>query len=171
MAPSSQTTMEATVSAPWMWEISKHSMRLGRSGSVNKSCSASSITLAGRLQHAEALIKTLLGILACQVDQGALFPAPGHAQLHFVLGTLAQQRLQCFAIGKVYWDINRARHILLVDIKLLQQGGEEDGRIKSLSQGLGPQFGSRPSRAATRAALPRKIHGDRRSCRRAYGRG
>ena len=37
--------MEATVSAPWMWEMSKHSMRRGSSGSVNKSCSASSITL------------------------------------------------------------------------------------------------------------------------------
>ena len=32
MRPSSQTTIEATVSAPWMCEMSKHSMRSGQLG-------------------------------------------------------------------------------------------------------------------------------------------
>ena len=39
--PSSQTTIEATVSAPWICEMSKHSMRRGSSGTPSASCNAS----------------------------------------------------------------------------------------------------------------------------------
>ena len=39
IAPSSQTTMEATVSAPWIWEMSKHSDGGGvRRGERRMSC-------------------------------------------------------------------------------------------------------------------------------------
>src|SRR5215467_13335347 len=37
--PSSQTTIEATVSLPWMVEMSKHSIRRGSVGSDNTTCS------------------------------------------------------------------------------------------------------------------------------------
>ena len=38
--------MEATVSAPWMCEMSKHSIRRGSSGSISASCRASWMALA-----------------------------------------------------------------------------------------------------------------------------
>ena len=41
-SPPVNTTIEATVSAPWMWEISKHSIRFGRRASDNR-CASSSI--------------------------------------------------------------------------------------------------------------------------------
>src|ERR1035441_3270580 len=40
MRPSSQTTMLATLSVPWMWEMSKHSMRAGGAGRFSASSSA-----------------------------------------------------------------------------------------------------------------------------------
>src|SRR5437016_2488407 len=40
--PSSQTTIDATVSLPWIVEISKHSMRRGNAGNASTCCSVSS---------------------------------------------------------------------------------------------------------------------------------
>ena len=100
--------------------------------------------LARRLQHAEALIETLLGILPREVDQGTLLSAAGHAQLHFVLCALAQQGRERSAIGKIDRYVDRARHVLLVDIELLQQGGEKEGSVKgfrSIATGSPPCSG------------------------------
>ncbi len=93
--------------------------------------------LARRLQHAEALIETLLGILARQVDQGTLLSAARHGYLHLVLGALAEQRRQRVAVGKIHRDVDRARHVLLVDIQLLQQGREKEGGVEGGSVAIG----------------------------------
>ena len=42
MRPSSQTTIDATVSLPWMVEMSKHSIRRGTDGSASTPRSVSS---------------------------------------------------------------------------------------------------------------------------------
>ena len=81
--------------------------------------------LARGLQHAEPLRVGLLRVLPGKIDQRPLFAALRNGQLDAVAGALAQQRGQRLAIVEVDRDQNRARHILLVDVKLLEQSRED----------------------------------------------
>ena len=103
--------MEATVSAPWMWEMSKHSMRVGGSARVSASCRASCDgVLGGGLEDAETLVVGLLGVLADEVDEGAFVAALGGGDFDFV----ASERFAEFrsarscAVGEVYGDVDAA---------------------------------------------------------------
>ena len=127
MAPSSQTTMEATVSEPWMWEMSKHSMRLGVFGEVEDVLEGVGDELFGGLEDAEALVVGLLGVLADEVDQGALVAALGGGELDPVMGALGEEIGEEGAIGKVDGDVDAAGDVGLVEVELLEEGGEEGG--------------------------------------------
>ena len=77
--------MEATVSAPWMCEMSKHSMRVGSSGSMSASWRERCDGVLGGDEDAEALVVGLLGVLADKVDETALVAALRGGELDAVL--------------------------------------------------------------------------------------
>ena len=123
--PSSQTTSEATVSAPWMWEMSKHSMRRGQLGEHQRLGQRLLNRLARGLEHAEALHVGLLGVLAGQIDQRALFAALRNGDLDAMAGALGEQCGECFAVVEVGGDEDGARNVVLVDVELLEEGGKD----------------------------------------------
>src|SRR5664280_125277 len=88
-----------------------------------------------RLHDAEALIIRLLGILAHQVDQRALVAALRYVNLYPPLLAFREHFLQRDAIFEVHRNIYRVRHILLVQVDLLQQRRKEFSRLEARSAG------------------------------------
>ena len=80
--------------------------------------------LAG-LQDAEALIVALLRVLPGEVDERAFFSALRDGDLDLVAGAFAEQSGERGAVGEVDREINGARNVMLVDVELLEQRGEE----------------------------------------------
>jgi hypothetical protein len=81
--------------------------------------------LARGLQHAEALNVRLLGVLAGQIDERAFFSALRDGDLDAMAGALGEQGGQGFAVVEVRRDEDGARDVALVDVELLEQGGED----------------------------------------------
>ena len=80
-----------------------------------------------------------------------------------------------FAVGEICGDKNGARDVVLIDVELLEQGGEEGSRVELGSRGSEPRSMSATSSEALSgsiapAGLPRRIRGGRRFCRRGRGR-
>ncbi len=67
----------------------------------------------------------LLGVLAGEIDEGALFAALGNGDFDAMAGALGEQRGEGFAIVEVDGDEDGARDVVLVDVELLEQGGED----------------------------------------------
>ena len=84
--------------------------------------------LARRLEHAEALRVGLLGVLAGEIDERALFAALRHGDLDAVAGAFGEQRGEGFAVVEVDRDENGARDVVLVDVELLERGRRRRGR-------------------------------------------
>ena len=93
--------------------------------------------LARRLQHAEALRVGLVGVLAGEIDEGFLVAALRHGDFDLVAGALGEERGEGFAVVEVGGDEDRARDVVLVDVELLEEGGEDgagvEGGLRSLS--------------------------------------
>ena len=117
--------MEATVSAPWMCEMSKHSMRRGSSSRVSASCRDFLDGLHAGLQHAEALVVGLLRVEADEVDERALLAALRGKDLDAAAGAFGQQIREDGAVREVDRHEYGARHVVLVQVELLQQGREK----------------------------------------------
>ncbi len=66
----------------------------------------------------------LLGVLGGEVDEGAFFAALGNGEFDAAPDTFAQKRGESFAVGEVDRNEDGARHVGLVDVELLEQGGE-----------------------------------------------
>ena len=80
------------------------------------------------MQHAEALVVTLLCILADQVDQRSLVAALRCKDLHPATALRAQQTSERGAVGELKGHIDGARHVGLVEVELLQKGRKEHAR-------------------------------------------
>ena len=148
--------------------------------------------LARGLEHAEALRVGLLGVLAGEIDEGALFAALRDGDFDAVAGALGEQRGEGFAVVEVDGDEDGARDVVLVDVELLEEGGEDCAGVECWGSGFLPSqvpvetrrqsdwgtpvCAAVPRRRvrwlrAGRAGLPRRTRGGRRFCRRACGRG
>ena len=99
--------MEATVSAPWMCEMSKHSMRRGQFFERERVLQRLLDGLDAGLQHAEALVVGLLGVLADEVDERALFAALRGGDFDLVAGALASAARPERAVGEVDRHVDR----------------------------------------------------------------
>ena len=123
--PSSHTTSEATVSAPWMCEMSKHSMRRGSSGSISASASASWMALREGSSTRKRWVYDCLAFCPARSTSERFSPRCGTTISMRWSGAFAKQRGQRLAIVEVDGRQELiARHILLVDVELLQQSGE-----------------------------------------------
>jgi hypothetical protein len=86
--------------------------------------------LARRFKHAETLSVRLLGILAGQVDEGTLFSALRDGDFDAMASALGEEGGQGFSIVEVDGDENRTRDVVLVDVELLEQGGEDTSGVE-----------------------------------------
>ncbi len=77
------------------------------------------------LEDAEALVVGLLGVLADEVDEGALFAALRGEDLDAAVGAFGEQLGEDGAVGEVDGDQDGARDVVLVEVELLEQGREE----------------------------------------------
>ena len=78
MRPSSQTTIDATVSLPWIVEMSKHSMRRGSAGSASTCCSVSSASYCAVVRLVEARLIGERRVAVREIDEAALLAALRH---------------------------------------------------------------------------------------------
>ncbi len=79
------------------------------------------------LKDAEALVVGLLGVLADEIDEGALVAALGGGDLDFFAAALAEGVGEKGAVGEVDGDVDVFGDVGLVEVHLLEEGGEEDG--------------------------------------------
>jgi hypothetical protein len=87
-------------------------------------------SFAAGLEDAEALCVGLLGVLACEIDERAFFAALRNGDFDAVAGTLGEQGGQGFAVVEVHGDEDGAGDVVLVDVKLLEQGRENGTRVE-----------------------------------------
>ena len=85
---------------------------------------------AGWLEDAEALGVGLPGVLAGEIDEGALFSALGNGDLDAVAGALGEESGKGFAVVEVDGDEDRPRDVVLVDVELFEKGGEGRSGVK-----------------------------------------
>jgi hypothetical protein len=78
--------------------------------------------LAAGLEDAEALDVGLLGVLAGEVDEGALFSALRDGDFDAMAGALGEQGGERFAVVEVDGDEDGAGDVVLVDVELLEEG-------------------------------------------------
>ena len=134
--------------------MSKHSMRLGGFGQIQRVLQRLLDGLRGRLQHAEALLEAVPGV---GLDQRQHAPSSG-PRCGVWISTLRPRFSESSSSSasrssKSTGHVDAARDVLLVQIELLQQRGEELRRDR------------------IRAGLPRRTRGGRRSARCAGGTG
>src|SRR5262249_30816264 len=94
--------------------------------------------------HAETLVVRLLGVLGSQVDEGTLFAALRDHDFDLATALFAEQFFEGLAVFEVDGNEDGSWNIVLVDVKLFEQRGEEIARIKG---------GSRLGRASQRSGL------------------
>ena len=90
------------------------------------------------MEDAEALVEGLLGVLADEVDEGALFAALRGEELDAVAGALGEEIGEDGAVGKVDGHEDGAGNVALIEVELLEQGGEEGCRTEG-GTGFGEQ--------------------------------
>ena len=73
------------------------------------------------------LVVGLFCVLADEVYERALFTALGGGEFDAVLHALREEVGQDGAVGKVNGDVDGARDVGLVEVKLLEERGEECG--------------------------------------------
>lgn len=86
----------------------------------------------GGLEDTEALVVGLLGVLADEVDEGAFFAALGGGDLDAVAGAFGEEIGEEGAVGEVDGEVDGLRDVGLVEVELLEQGGEEGGGREAL---------------------------------------
>lgn len=84
------------------------------------------------LHDAETLVETLAGVLAYEIDEGAFFSAQRDGDFYFVTTAFGEQAGESGAVGEIDGHVDGARYILLVDVQLLEQGGEEGSGLEGL---------------------------------------
>jgi hypothetical protein len=67
----------------------------------------------------------LVRVLAGEIDEGFLVAALGNGNFDFVACALGKQGGQRRAVVEVDRHEDGARHVLLVDVELLEEGGED----------------------------------------------
>ncbi len=161
--------MLATLSVPWMCEMSKHSMRAGASGRFSASCKRFLNGPRGRLQHAEARVEAVLGVGLHQVQQRLLLPALRRADLHLAVALFREQLFQRLAIFEIHRHVNLAGNVLLVEVDLLAAARRRTAARRT-PPGLPRRTrgGPRSGRCAggTGSAPPAAARRSRRRCRR-----
>ena len=121
MRPSSHTTMLATLSVPWMCEMSKHSMRRGASGRFRASCSASLIASDDGFITRNRWSKLFLAFASTSSIMAFFSPRCGRMNVHPAAAFLREQFFQQFAVFEIRRDVDRSGNVLLLQINLLQQ--------------------------------------------------
>ena len=86
--------------------------------------------LAAGGQDAEALVVTLLCVLGGEVDEGTLFAALGDGDFYAMFGVVGEEAGEGGAVGEVDGDVDGAGDPGLVDVELLEEGGEEGAGLK-----------------------------------------
>ncbi len=86
------------------------------------------------LEDAEALVVGLLGVLADEVDERALFAALRGEDFDAAAGALGEQLGQDGAVGELDRDKDGARDVALVEVELFEQRGEEFCRIEGAAE-------------------------------------
>jgi hypothetical protein len=66
-----------------------------------------------------------VGVLAGEIDEGLFIAALGDGNLDLVAGALSEQSGECLAVVEVDRDEDGARNVLLVDVELLEERGED----------------------------------------------
>ena len=74
--------------------------------------------------------KLCLALVLHQVEQRFLLPALRRADFDALAALFAEQFFQHFAVFEIHRHVNLGRNVLLIQINLLQQGGEELGLIE-----------------------------------------
>ena len=87
--------------------------------------------LARGLEDAEALNVRLLGVLAGEIDEGALFAALGNGDFDAMAGAFGEEAGEGFAVVEVYGDEDGAGDVMLVDVELFEQGAEDGAGVES----------------------------------------
>ncbi len=82
------------------------------------------------LEDAEALVVGLLGVLADEVDEGALFATLGCENFDAAVGALGEEFGEDDAVGELDGDEDRAGDVVLVEVELFEEGGEELCRVE-----------------------------------------
>src|SRR5262249_57953938 len=78
-----------------------------------------------REEDAEALVVRLFGVLADEVDEGAFFTALRDGDFDAVATLFSEQVGEQSAVREVNRDEDGAGEIALIEIELLEEGGEE----------------------------------------------
>ena len=94
MRPSSQTTIDATVSLPWIVEMSKHSIRRGSDGQPEDDAQRLERVVVGGDVLVEARLVGDLRVARREVEQAALLAALRHDQAHAAPGLARQPALE-----------------------------------------------------------------------------
>jgi len=72
----------------------------------------------------------LLGILASEVNKRAFLSALWDSDFNAVVNAFTEKGGKGLAIIEVDGDKNRAGYVMLIDVKLLEEGGEEVSGVK-----------------------------------------
>jgi hypothetical protein len=83
--------------------------------------------LHGGLEDAEALVVGLLGVEADEIDERAFFTALGGEDFDAMGCAFGEEVCEEGAVGEVDGDEDGARDVVLVEVELFEEGGEEGG--------------------------------------------
>src|SRR6266571_706467 len=72
----------------------------------------------------------LLGVVADQINERALFTTLGNQDLDAALALFREQLFQHDAVFEIYGHVDVARHILLINVELLKQRGKKFAGMK-----------------------------------------
>ena len=72
----------------------------------------------------------MLGVCLREIQHGLLLPALWRVDLDFAILLLGEQLLHHFLIFEIDRHVNDAGHVLLIEVDLQEQRGEEFGRIE-----------------------------------------
>ena len=84
--------------------------------------------LARGFENAEALDVGLLGVLSGEIDEGAFFSALGDGDFYAVIDAFGEERGEGFAVVEVDGDEDGAGDVVLVDVELFEESGEDRRR-------------------------------------------
>ena len=79
------------------------------------------------LEDAETLVVGLAGVLTDEVDEGTLFAALGGEDFYALAGACGEDFGEEGAVGELDGNEDGAGDVVLVEVKLLEEGGEECG--------------------------------------------
>ena len=130
MRPSSQTTIEATVSLPWMVEMSKHSMRRGSAAGPGDPQRVERLGVLQRPVVGPRVIRER-GVPDRQIEQAAFLAASRHDELTLRPARDASQSSSSAVIGQSHRHVDLGRRIVRL-IELRQRRVEDVGLARRL---------------------------------------